>query len=96
MKWLRSSLIFQIALAIYFQAVIWFPLGAWNDQPGDRLIALAREGELAAALGFALPMLLPVLLFAVALGRRWVWAMWFALIGYSVWGALQIQSWWIP
>ncbi len=49
-----------------------------------------------AALGFALTMLLPLLLFALALWRNWVWLMWIELIGYGVWAVLQIQSWWIP
>jgi hypothetical protein len=96
MKWLRASLVTQIVLAAYFQAVLWFPLGSWNDQPGKRLIALLSEGQAVAALGFALTMLLPLLLFALALWRHWVWLMWIGLIGYGAWAVLQIQSWWIP
>ena len=96
MKWLRASLVTQIILAAYFQAVLWFPLGSWNDQPGKRLIALLSEGQAVAALGFAMTMLLPLLLFALALWRHWVWLMWIGLIGYGAWAVLQIQSWWIP
>jgi hypothetical protein len=40
MKWLTVSLVIQIILAAYFQVVLWFPLGSWNDQPGKRLITL--------------------------------------------------------
>jgi hypothetical protein len=96
MKWLRASLVTQIILAAYFQVVLWLPLGSWNDQPGKRLITLLSEGQALAVLGFALAMLLPVLLFALSLWKRWVWLMWVGLMSYGVWAALQIQSWWIP
>ena len=86
----------QIILVAYFQVVLWFPLGSWNDQPGKRLIALLSEGHAFAVLGFALAMLLPVLLFALSFWKRQVWLMCVGLIGYGVWAALQIQSWWIP
>jgi hypothetical protein len=96
MKWLRASLVLQIILAAYFQVVLWLPLSSWNAQPGKRLITLLSEGQALAVLGFALAMLLPVLLFALAFWKRWVWLMWLGLIGYGVWAALQIQSWWVP
>ncbi len=86
----------QIILAAYFQVVVWFPLGSWNDQPGKRLITLFSERQTLAVLGFALTMLLPLLLFALAYWKRWVWLMWLGLIGYGVWAVLEIQSWWIP
>lgn len=96
MKWLPASLVTQIILAAYFQVVLWLPLGSWNDQPGKRLITLFREGQALTVLGFAFAMLLPVLLFALSLWKRWVWLMWVGLMGYGVWAVLQIQSWWIP
>ena len=96
MKWLTVSLLIQIILATYFQVVLWFPLGSWNDQPGKRLITLLSEGQAFAVLSFALAMLLPVLLFVLSFWKRQVWLMWAGLMGYSVWAALQIQSWWIP
>ena len=96
MKWLTVSLLIQIILATYFQVVVWFPLGSWNDQPGKRLITLFSEGQAFAVLSFALAMLLPVLLFALSFWKRQVWLMWVGLMGYSVWAGLQIQSWWIP
>jgi hypothetical protein len=86
----------QLVLAAYFQVVLWLPLGAWNDQPGKRLIELLGEGHAPAVLGFALAMLLPVALFALAAWKRWIWLMWLGLAGYGVWAALQIRSWWIP
>src|SRR5271169_1311222 len=95
-RWLRASLVTQIILATYFQMVVWFPLGSWNDQPGKRLISLLSEGQAVAVLGFAVIMLLPLLLFALALWKNWVWLMWIGLIGYGVWAVLQIQSWWLP
>jgi hypothetical protein len=96
MKWIRASLVIQILLAAYFQIVLWFPLGSWNDQPGKRLITLLREGQALAVLGFSLAMLLPVLLFAVGIWRRWTGLIWLGLVGYGAWAVLQIQSWWIP
>jgi len=96
MKWLRASLLIQIILAAYFQLVLWFPLGSWNDQPGKRLITLVGEGQGLAVLGFALAMLLPVLLFALAIWKRWLGLIWLGLIGYGAWAVLQIQSWWMP
>lgn len=96
MKWLRASLLIQIVLAVYFQAILWFPLGSWNAQPGHRLIKLMGGPETLAALGFAFALLLPVLLFALAVWRRWIWLVWVGLLGYGAWAALQIQSWWIP
>jgi hypothetical protein len=96
MKWLRASLVIQSILAAYFEATLWFPLGSWNDQPGKRLITLLGEGQAFAVLSFALAMLLPVLLFAVAVWKRSVWLTWLGLVGYGAWAALQIQSWWIP
>src|ERR1035438_9653816 len=76
MKWLKASLLVQIILAAYFQVILWFPLGSWNDQPGKRLIALLSEGQALGVVGFALAMLLPVLLFSLAIWKRWVWLIW--------------------
>lgn len=96
MAWVRASLVAQLVLAAYFQAILWFPLGAWNDQPGQRLLEVARNGHAPIAVGFALVFLLPVLMFAFALWKRWFWLIWLGVIGYGVWAALQIQSWWVP
>lgn len=96
MAWLRTSFVVQMVLATYFQLVLWFPLGSWNAQRGKRLIQLMEEGQGMAALGFSLTMLLPVLLFGLALRKRWVWLMWVGLVGYGFWAIMQIQSWWIP
>lgn len=96
MKWLKASLIVQIILALYFLAIVWFPLGSWNNQPGKRLIEAIHEGHAAAATGFTCVMLLPMLLFALAFWKRWLWLMWLGLVGYAAWLTLQVQSWWIP
>ena len=97
MEYLKPALIAQFILAFYFQAILWFPLGAWNDQPGDRLLAVVKSGEAPlAAITFASLMLLPSLLFALAYWRRWLWLIWLCLCGNIVWLAMQIQSWWIP
>jgi hypothetical protein len=95
-RWLRVSLVLQFILAAYFQLILWFRLGAWNDQPGKRLIELAREGQAALAFGFAILMVLPLLLFILAFWKRWTWLIWLGAVGYGVWALLQIQSWWIP
>jgi hypothetical protein len=101
MKSLRASLAIQIILAAYFQVILWFPLDPWNGQPGKRLITLLKEGQAFSVLGFALAMPLPVLLFALAIWKRWVWLVWVwlvwvGLIGSGFWVSMQIQSWWIP
>jgi hypothetical protein len=96
MKWIKASLVVQILLALYFQMIIWFPLGAWNDQRGDRLIEVAKQGHAALALGFALIALSPVLFFALAVTKKWFWLMWLGLAGYVVWAIMQVNSWWKP
>ena len=96
MAWVKVSWVAQAMLAIYFQLVLWFPLGSWNAQPGKRLLQLAREGQGVAVTGFAFVMFLPLLLFSIAVWRRWIWLMWIGLAGYWIWTILQIQSWWIP
>ena len=92
----RVSLVLQFVLAAYFQLILWFRLGAWNDQPGKRLGELAREGQAALAFGFAILMVLPLMLFILAFWKRWTWLMWLGAAGYGVWALLQIQSWWVP
>jgi len=53
MHYLNASLVVQIVLAIYFVAVVWFPLGAWNNQPGKNFIEVVQSGEAPlAAFGF--------------------------------------------
>jgi hypothetical protein len=97
MRWLRRSLILQIALALYFQLVLWIPLGGWNNQPGERFIAILANGK--ASVGdfcLVIAFLLPVLVFALAYSRRMVWLLGVGLIGYGAWAITQIQSWWIP
>jgi hypothetical protein len=76
--------------------ILWFPLGPCNDKPGKRLITLLKEGQAFGVPGFALAMLLPVLLFALAIWKRWIWLVWVGLIGNGFWAAMQIQSWWVP
>jgi len=97
MIYLKAALAAQFILAFYFQAILWFSLGAWNDQPGERLLAVVKSGEAPfAAFAFAFLMFLPSLLFALAYWRRWFWLIWLGLFGNIVWGVMQVQSWWIP
>lgn len=95
-RWLGISLALQCVLAAYFETILWFPLGRWNDQPGVRLIQAARDGQAVAAMGVTLAVALPLLLFAVAFARHWSWLMWIGLVGYGTWSVLEIRSWWIP
>jgi len=95
-RWLRASLILQILLAAYFEAILWFPLGRWNDQPGKRLIQAVSEGQATAAIMWSIVFMLPLILYAVALSRRWAWLMWLGVCGYGTWCALELQSWWAP
>ena len=94
--WLRVSFITQVALAVYFQVVQWVPLGKWNYQPGFEPLmirALNRNLEIRDAAGVAL-FALPVLVFWIARLKRTVWLLWLGLLGYAVWLALEIQTWW--
>jgi hypothetical protein len=95
-RWLKISLGLQVALAVYFQAVVWFALGAWNRQGGGTLLDSARQGDLLGALEFAVPFLLPVLLTFLAYARGWTWLLWVSVAGYGGWAAMQILSWWVP
>jgi hypothetical protein len=97
MIYLKTALAVQFVLAFYFQAILWFSLGAWNNQPGERLLAVVKSGEASfAVFAFAFMMFLPTLLFALAYWMRWFWLIWVGLCGNLVWGIMQFQSWWIP
>jgi hypothetical protein len=97
MKWLKASLVAQALLAVYFQLIQWLPLGRWNYQPGfTPLAVLARNGsatsqEFVLMIAFALP----VLVFAIAFSKGWRWLMWICTLGYAIWLALQIKTWWV-
>ena len=82
MRWLKATLSLQIVLAVYFESILWFRIGAWNDQPGKRLIELVQQGQTAPALGFAGLVLVPLLLFILAFWNRWLgWASWVRCMG---------------
>ena len=96
-RWLKISIATQALLAIYFQAILWLPLGGWNYQPGfEPLLAQAIQDhlEVTDALGGA-AFLLPALLFWLAYRKDLLWLMWTCAGGYSVWLVLQIQTWWV-
>ena len=94
---LRVSAICQLVLALYFQAIQWFRLGAWNNQPRFQpLWNRARAGTLSAVdLIMVLAFLLPFTLYVLAWRRRWSWLMWCCVAGYGGWLFLQIKTWWI-
>jgi hypothetical protein len=97
MAWLRASLWVQLFLALYFQATLWFPLGSWNDTPGERLIETIRSGAATRAdLLFSLAMFLPLGLFFLGYWKRLLALLWLCLAGYVGWAVVQIDSWWVP
>jgi hypothetical protein len=98
MKYLHISVATQFLLAVYFQMINWFSLGAWNDQPDFvPLINAATSGTIEwGDIGIVCAFLLPFLLFLFAYWRRWRWLMWVGALGYTCWLSLQIQTWWIP
>jgi hypothetical protein len=101
---LRVSLWAQAALALYFQAVQWLPLGRWNYQPGDSslspfnnvpLAILASAGRLT--LGQALlvvAFVVPFACFVLAYRLRSRRFMWLQVGFYVSWLAIE-TSWWV-
>jgi hypothetical protein len=97
MKWLGASLVAQAILALYFQVIQWFPLGRWNYQPGFTPLrvqaihgrATAQDVLLMAA--FAVPFVV----FWFAYSRSLRWLMWICTLGYAIWLALQVKTWWV-
>ena len=97
MKWLRASLFAQATLALYFQVIEWFPLSHWNYQTGFTPLgvqaihgrATAQDVLLMAA--FAAPFAV----FWFAYSRRLQWLMWICTLGYAIWLALQVKTWWV-
>lgn len=98
MKYLRFSLMAQFLLAVYFQMVNWFSLGAWNDQPNFvPLFSSVISGKADwSDIGFVSAFLLPFLLLLLAYWKRWTWLMWVGVFGYTSWFYLQVQTWWVP
>lgn len=47
MKWLKVSFVIQIILAVYFQAMLWFPLGSCFTH-SDLTVEATQELPLAA------------------------------------------------
>jgi hypothetical protein len=94
---LRVSAICQLVLALYFEAIQWFRLGAWNNQPKfEPLWNQVRAGSFSASdLIIVLAFFLPCTLFILAWRRGWSWLMWCCVAGYGGWLFLQIRTWWI-
>ncbi len=97
---LRISVILQLLLTAYFEAVSWFPLGRLNDQRGIHNRPLIEQiatgaatfGDIAFVVGFGLP----AVLFLYAYSRRMPALMWLCVVFNAVWFGLQIKGWWIP
>jgi cytochrome b subunit of formate dehydrogenase len=97
MKWLRASLFAQAILALYFQLIQWLPLGQWNHQPGFTPLGIQVIHGDATALDVLLMVafVLPGALFWLGFVRNWRWVMWSCTLGYAIWLALQIMTWWV-
>jgi len=95
--WIRISLFAQIALVVYFQIIVWFPLGEWNHQQGfSPLVLQAANGQLQIGdIALALAFTLPVFFFYLAYRKQYVWLIWMCLIGYCIWLVLQFKTWWL-
>ena len=104
LRWLRSSLLVQAALAFYFQIIQWLPLGRWNYQPEHiganplsnlPLLSLAQEGRLNAGdVLLVLAFLAPFLSFCVGYLMNLRWFMWLQVVPYSIWFLVEM-SWWV-
>src|SRR5512135_2319825 len=96
MMWLRVSLVSQAILAGYFQVIQWFPLRQWNYQPGFTPLGVevihgrATAQDLLLMIAFLVPFI--AFWFAYSKGLRWL--MWICTVGYVIWLALQIKTWW--
>jgi hypothetical protein len=97
MKWLKASLFTQAILALYFQAIGWLPLGRWNYQPGftplgvEAIHGRATAQDVLLMAAFAAPFV--VFWLAYSRGSRWL--MWIGTVGYAIWLALQVKTWWV-
>src|SRR5687768_10191757 len=97
MKWLKASLFSQAILALYFQVMQWLPLGRWNYQPGFTPFGVQVMHGDASGQDFLLlvAFVMPFLAFWVAYSNDLRWLMWLGGVGYGLWLALQIKTWWI-
>jgi len=97
MKWLTASLIAQATLAAYFQLVQWVPLGRWNYQPGFTPFGVRVINGRGTWLDLLLlaSFVMPVVIFWSAYSRRRRWLMGICTLGYAIWLALEIKTWWV-
>ena len=97
MKWLTASLIAQAILAAYVQVIQWLPLGRWNYQPGFTPFAVqVLHGRATGLESLVLASFVaPVVIFWFAYSRGLRWLMGIGALGYAVWLALQIKTWWV-
>ncbi len=97
MNWLRASLFAQAILALYFQVIQWLPLGGWNYQPGFTPFGVEVIHGRAAWQDFLLlgAFTVPFLLFWFAYARGLRWLMTLGILGYGIWLALQVKTWWV-
>ena len=96
--YIRLALWSQFLLALYFEVISWIPLGRWNYQPCcAAAFDLLSQGKLEVLeVFYLLAFVLPVLSFWYGVRRGNKWLMLAAVISYSAWLMLQINSWWVP
>lgn len=97
MTWLRASLVAQVSLALYFQVIQWLPLGRWNYQPGFTPLGVqAIQGRATAQdLLLMAAFVVPVAVFWFSFSKGMRWLMWICTLGYAIWLALQVKTWWV-
>src|SRR5579872_6783895 len=80
----KLSLICQLILLLYFEAVEWIDIFPWND---------VRQGNGQAGLDIAIGVVMLGAIIATV--RRYRLAMSIAVVLYAVWLWLQIDTWWL-
>jgi hypothetical protein len=97
MKWLHASLIAQAILALYFQVIQWLPLGRWNRQPGFTPLGVqAMQGHATVQdVLVTAAFVVPFAAFWFAFSKSLRWLMWSCTLGYAIWLALQVKTWWV-
>jgi hypothetical protein len=83
--WTRISLVAQAVLFVYYQAIEWVNLFAWND---------IRRGNGQASVDLIFAAIMGALILVT--WRRLRWLIVTAIALYGLWLWLQVDSWWLP
>ena len=95
---LRLSLWLHCTLTGYLWLIDLVPLGNWNYQKGDHLLAALMKGKEVNSgdVGLLVFITLPAVLFWIGYKKRNIWFCIAALLVDVIWLAMQILSWWVP